>query len=193
MKRAVAKSGASMGEPSPRILWVRLGRYPYVVFSGQFVCNWCSAGASGTLASLRFDGRTHRLRDLSLSSRPFQPPACGTACPLPHGTVLDSALDALARQAGGHYYPAGRQVGWHRCPIQLRTIPTTDYRVIEARCLARIFRGTRRNVVTFVTRWHGRGHDGRRATGPILEHRWRVLENGNGWVLRVESHGPWPR
>jgi hypothetical protein len=105
------------------------------------------------------------------------------------GTVLDSALAALAKRSHGRYAPAGQMVGWYRCPIRL---PTVDYRVIEGRCLARIFRGTRRNVVVFVTRWHGRGHDGRRATGPILEHRWRVVEDGEGWVLRVASSGPWP-
>jgi hypothetical protein len=103
--------------------------------------------------------------------------------------VLNSALAALAERSHGRYAPAGRAVGWHRCPIRL---PTAAYRVIEARCLARIFRGSRRNVVVFVTRWHGRGPDGRRATGPILEHRWRVVEDDEGWVLRVESSGPWP-
>jgi hypothetical protein len=194
MKRAVVRSARSMGERSPHIVWVRLGRYPRVFFTGHFVCDLCSRppGASaptGTLASIRFDGRTHRGTDFSLTHQTFHPPACGSTCPLPRGTVLDSALDAIARQAHGRYAPAGISVGWHRCSIRL---PTQDYRVIEARCLTRIFHGTRRNVVMFVTRWHGRGRDGRRATGPILEHRWRVVEDGSGFVLRSESHGPWP-
>ncbi len=194
VQRAVDTSAASMGEHSPHVVWVRLGRFPRVVFTGHFVCNACSrpygAGApSGTVASLRFDGITHRVTDFGLSNTPFHPPACGTSCPLPHGTVLDSALGALAKGSHGRYAPAGRAVGWHRCPIRL---PTHDYRVIEARCLTRIFAGAKRNVVIFVARWHGRGRDGRRATGPILEHRWRVVEDGGGWVLRVESSGPWP-
>ena len=194
MKRAVAASAASMGEDSPRIVWVRLGRYPRVVFTGRFVCTACrsphgTGSPSGTVAFLRFNGLTRRVTDFSLSRTPFRAPACGTKCPLPHGTVLDSALEALARRSHGRYTPSGRAIGWRRCAIRL---PTRDYRVIEARCLTRIYRGTRRNVVIFVVRWRGRGPDGRRATGPILEHRWRVVENGEGWVLRVESSGPWP-
>lgn len=194
MERAVQASAGSMGEHSPRIVWVRLGRYPRVVFTGTFVCNSCSrpygvGSPSGTVASLQFDGITHRVTDFSLGSKPFHPPACGTHCPLPHGTVLESALAALQKRSHGRYAPEGNAVGWHRCAIRL---PTNDYRVIEARCLARIFRGTRRNVVVFVTRWHGRGRDGRRATGPVLEHRSRIVEDGDGWVVSVESTGPWP-
>lgn len=198
MKRAVTVSAASMGEHSPEIVWVRLGRYPFVVFTGHFVCNACStppgaAAPSGTVASLRFDGLTHRDTDSGLTSIPFHPPACGTRCPLPSGTVLDSALDALRHASPGEN-PFGIAVGWRRCSIRL---PTRDYRVVDGRCLTRIFHGTRRNVVLFVERWHGRGPDGRRASGPILERRWRVVEDGQGWVQGVESRGArppqWPR
>src|SRR4051812_24817125 len=194
MKRAVERSAASMDESSPQIVWVRLGRFPRVVFTGKFVCGGCSvpsgSGApTGTVTSIRFDGITHQGLDFSLSDKPFQPPACGTACPLPHGTVLDSALFAFAHRSDRRYAPFGHAVGWYRCPIHL---PTKEYRVIEARCLARIFAGAHRNVVVFVVRWHGRGRDGRRATGPILEHHWRVVEDGDGWVVRVESSGARP-
>ena len=180
-----------MGERSPHIVWVRLGRYPRVFFTGQFTCNWCSAGASGTLASLRFDGRTHRVTDFSLSRQTFHPPVCLAGCPLPHGTVLNSALDALSRRSLSptREEPFGDAVGWRKCSIRL---PAHDLRFVDGRCLTRIFRGARRNVVVFVERWPGRGRDGRRATGPTLEHRWRVVEDGQGYVLRVQSSGAWP-
>ncbi len=193
MSSAVTASAASLGEQSPTIVWVRLGRYPKVIFTGQFVCNSCprppgAASPSGTVASLRFDGLTHRVTDFGLSSTPFSPPACGIDCPLPKGTVLDSALDALRRSSRGEN-PFGIAVGWRHCSIRL---PTPDYRVVDGRCLTRIFHGSRRNIVVFVQRWHGRGPDGRRATGPILEHRWRVVEDGQGWVLTIQSSGATP-
>jgi hypothetical protein len=184
-----------MGERSPRIVWVRLGRYPRVFFTGHFVANAPrpdgAPAPSGTLASLRFDGRTHRVTDFSLTNQPFRPPACLAGCPLPHNTVLDSALDALRRRSLNplHEEPFGDSVGWQRCSIRL---PTHDTRVVDGRCLTRIFRGAHRNVVVFVEHWQGRGADGRRATGPILEHRWRVVEDGEGWVLRLQSSRSWP-
>jgi hypothetical protein len=191
----VTHGARGLGDPSARVVSVKLGRFPTVVVRGQFVCETCSRppGASaprGEWATMRYDALTHEDVAFSLGGKPaaVSPDLCSGPCNR-SADVLESAFAALQRHSPGEP-PFDNRVGRSHCHIRL---PVHEYRWIWGRCSVAMTLG-RRPVVTFRESWNGLDRNGRRYSpqAPRRHHVWVVTESSRAFVTSVRSSGERP-
>jgi hypothetical protein len=177
-------------------------RFPRIVLTGSFVCNDCSHGPSGapapagSVAELRFDGKTHLSRDFALCKTRAQCDAglCSFGACTRAQDVLDAAFAALdARLQGipGDPDPFTRRVGTFVCHIHY---PVREMRYVVGSCTTALrFLGAHAAEVRLTERWRPREYQhGRWVRLPTRTHTWRLLERDHGWKIAISSSGDPP-
>lgn len=174
-------------------------RFPRVVLTGRFVCDGCSHGPTGTraptgtVAELRFDGKTHQSRDFALCTSRAHCDAslCSFGACTYTQDALDAAFDALdARLRGipGDPDPFARRPGMFACHIPF---PVPQMRYIVGTCTTAIrFRSPHAAAVILVERWRPREFERDHwVRQPTRSHTWRLRETNDGWNIAITSTG----
>jgi hypothetical protein len=174
-------------------------RFPRVVLTGSFVCNDCSRPSnstpapSGTVAELRFDGKTHQSRDFALCKTRAQcdMSLCSFGACTRSQDALDAAFAALDKRLRG--IPGGPDPFSHRpgtfgCHIHY---PVREMRYIVGTCTTAIqLLSSSAATVTFIEHWRPREYEhGRWVRLPTRTHAWQVVETEGGWQARISSSG----
>jgi len=172
---------------------------PARCLTGSFVCNGCSHGPSGTVvptgtvAEIRFDGKTHFSRDFALCKSRAQCEAslCSFGTCTRAQDTLDAAFeafDAHLRGIPGDPDAFTRRPGTFSCQIHY---PTRELRYILGTCTTALgFLGPHSAEVNLGERWRPREIEhGRWVRLPARMHRWRLLVTDDGWRVAIGSSG----
>jgi hypothetical protein len=179
-----------------------LSRFPRVVLTGSFTCNACSHGPTGatvptgTVAELRFDGKTHQSRDFALCNSRARCAAslCSFGACTRTQDALDAAFEAFdARLRGipGDPDPFTHRTGTFSCHIHY---PVAEMRYIDGVCTTVLrFTGAHAAEVSLSERWRPREFEhGSWVRLPTRTHTWRLLETNDGWRVAITSAGDPP-
>jgi hypothetical protein len=200
--QAAGRSAAALSDGSmpTTIAYVApLSRFPRVILTGSFTCSACSHGPSGaaaptgTVAEIRFDGRTHLSRDFALCKSRAQCDAslCSFGACTRTQDTLDAAFeafDAHLRGIPGDPDPFTRRPGTFSCHIHY---PTREMRYIPGTCTTVLrLLGAHAAELKLSERWRPREFEhGRWVRLPVRTHRWRLLVTDDGWRVAISSSG----
>jgi len=200
--QAAGRSAAALSDGSmpTTIAYVApLSRFPRVILTGSFTCGACSHGPSGaaaptgTVAEIRFDGKTHLSRDFALCKSRGQCDAslCSFGACTRAQDILDAAFEAFdvhLRGIPGDPDPFTRRPGTFSCHIHY---PTREMRYIPGACTTALrLLGAHAAELNLSERWQPREFEhGRWVLLPIGTHSWRLLVTDDGWRVAISSSG----
>jgi hypothetical protein len=194
-----AAARLSDGTVPTTISYVDPSRFPRVVLTGSFSCGTCSHGPTGatvptgTVAELRFDGKTHQSRDFALCTSRARCDAslCSFGACTRTQDTLDAAFEAFdARLRGipGDPDPFTHRTGTFSCHIHY---PTRELRYIPGTCTTALrLLGAHAAEVNLSERWRPREFEhGRWVRLPARTHSWRLVVTADGWRVAISSRG----
>jgi hypothetical protein len=200
--RAAHRSATQLSDrtvPTTIVYIAPSSRFPRLVLNGSFICNGCSHGPSGTVvptgtvAEIRFDGKTHLSRDFALckSRARCEASLCSFGTCTRAQDTLDAAFeafDAHLRGIPGDPDAFTRRPGTFSCQIHY---PTREMRYILGTCTTALgFLGPHAAEVNLGERWRPREIEhGRWVRLPARMHRWRLLVTDDGWRVAISSSG----